>query len=126
MYRVPGWAQEFEASTPRLAVFREIAYVDETGLIEGIGRSWIPVSRRGIAVLAQCFTPFNPKPLGVVLERRYNDQQEVIVHGIEANSDENRSPYLANTEFLWIARRSIRVMGSLLAYVEEEFSDSSD
>ena len=114
----PSWASEY--SKKQYFIFREIAYVNDNNELNGLGRSYLPINFFGLYVFWKCILIFNPKPLGVVLKAKYNNDLSIDV---VSNESKNKilSPFknaIAKTQTF---HRIITVNKKHVIIVEEDF-----
>lgn len=62
----PAWA----GTEPRWRLFREIAFLQANGTLDGIGRAWIRLNKDGLRLWLSCLVP-KPRPLGERLMCKY-------------------------------------------------------
>jgi hypothetical protein len=124
--REPLWALKLKKATHSLCLFREISYLSPTGQVEGLGRSWVPLTIKGLKMLLITFNPISPKPLGVAVESTLRDDFQIEIVAI-TSADWVLNPYRLLVEPISSYKRVVRQIStdSIIAYTEEDIVDST-
>lgn len=114
----PSWASEY--SKKKYFIFREIAYVNGNNELNGLGRSYLPINFFGFFVFWKCIFIFNPKPLGVVLKKKYKDHLSI---NVVSNVSQNKilTPFKKDLAETQTFKRIITINNKNVIIVEEDF-----
>lgn len=69
MRHAPKWVLGPRIARRQMCLFREIAYLNAHRQVEGVGRSWLPMSGLFLRLLLRAFNPINPEPIGVAVKK---------------------------------------------------------
>ena len=105
----------------KFCIFREIAYVNNSKEVLGLGYSYLPLNWFGIKLFIQCICPFKPKPVGVVLKLKYNNKINIkVLSNIETSK--NLSPYRTSISKVNYYKRILSIKNEKdIMFVEEYF-----
>ena len=101
--------------------YRKILYLDENKVVMGFGKSWIPLTLIGFRIFMTCVNPFNPRPLGYVLDKVY-EENNFEFDIAQEKSEKLISPYKSSIEHVISYKRQIKhKQNKIQVYVEEDF-----